>query len=372
MPFDPNAKYRQIYQELHGAIVGGSYCVGQQIPTESQLASDYKTSRPTVAKALRELEQAGYLSRRRGVGTFVTHRRRSGTKLLGLILPRPREGIFAPMSDGIIRAAEESGYGVLMAGSLMTGREVAIIKEEAFCEQLLNQHVVGVFFGPLDAPAEQEDVNTQIAQRLSRAGVPIVLLDRDICDYPARSGYDLVGINNRREGMIITTHLLRLGCRRIEFIRDEWTVSTATARVEGYKDAMASYGIQVDPRWIHRWEPGDQEFVRELVKRSRAEAYVCVNDRLAAGFLHSLAVLGVRVPDDVRVVGFDDNEWSARLPVPLTTMRQPAEALGVVAASMLLERVENPSMPIREVMLSCELVIRESCGASRVKAATSG
>jgi GntR family transcriptional regulator of arabinose operon len=57
MPFDPNAKYRQIYHELHGAIVGGSYDVGQQIPTESQLATNYKTSRPTVAKALRELSR---------------------------------------------------------------------------------------------------------------------------------------------------------------------------------------------------------------------------------------------------------------------------------------------------------------------------
>lgn len=363
MPFDQNAKYKQIYHELHGAIVGGSYGVGQQIPTESQLALDYKTSRPTVAKALRELEQAGYLSRRRGVGTFVTQRRRPGVKLLGLILPRPREGIFAPMSEGIVRAAEGSGYGVLMAGSLMTGREVAISQEEAFCEQLLARQVVGVFFGPLDVPPEQEGVNAQIADRLTRAGIPIVLLDRDICDYPLRSKYDLVGINNRRESLMITRHLLQLGCRRIEFIRDQWIVSTGTARVEGYKDAMASFGIQVDAGWIHQWEPGDQAFVRNLMSKRHADAYVCVNDRLADGFMHSLAVLGVRVPEDVRVVGFDDNERSARLPVPLTTMRQPAEELGNVAARILLERLENPSLPTREVMLSCELMVRHSCGS---------
>lgn len=167
----------------------------------------------------------------------------------------------------------------------------------------------------------------------------------------------------------MTTHLLQLGCRRIEFIRDEWILSTATARVEGYKDAMATYGLQVDPSWIHRWEPGDQAFVRDLISRPLAEAYVCVNDRLADGFMHSLAVLGVRVPEDVRVVGFDDNERSAQLPVPLTTMRQPAEAMGLVATRLLLERLDNPRLPTQEVMLSCELVVRESCGCTLSKAA---
>lgn len=367
MPFDPNAKYRQIYQELHGAILGGSYDVGQRIPTESQLALDYNTSRPTVAKALRELEQAGYLCRRRGVGTFVTHRRRSATKLLGMILPRPQEGIFMPMADGIVRAAEKNGYGVLMSGSLMRGREVSIPQEEAFCEQLLSRNVAGVFFGPLDVVPEQEQINVQIAERLDKAGVPLILLDRDICDYPARSKFDLVGINNRRESMLITTHLLELGCRRIEFIRDEWVLSTGSARVQGFRDAMACYGINAGADSVHRWEPGDQDFIRELIKKPLPDAFVCVNDRLAHGLMHGLAVLGVRVPEDVRVVGFDDIERSAHLPSPLTTMRQPAEDLGIVATKMLLERLDNPELATREMMLSCELVVRASCGSKLKK-----
>ena len=136
-------------------------------------------------------------------------------RLIGLILPRPREGIFAPMSDGILREAESKGYGVLMAGSLMVGREVAVSQEEAFCDQLLSRQVAGVLFGPLDVPPGQAQLNAQIAERLHQAGVPIVLLDRDIYDCPRRSKFDLIGVNNRRESTIATRHLLQLGCRRI-------------------------------------------------------------------------------------------------------------------------------------------------------------
>ncbi|MGQ9650948.1 MAG: GntR family transcriptional regulator [Phycisphaerae bacterium] len=372
MPLDPKAKYRQIYHRFHKAIVAGEYQVGQQIPTETQLARDYQTSRPTVAKALRDLEQAGYLRRQRGVGTFVADRRETAGKLIGLILPRPGEGIFAPMCDAIIREAEANGYGLLLAGSLMAGRDVAIPREEAFCEQLVSRRVAGVLFGPLDVTPGRMIINGQITERLDRAGIPIVLLDRDICDYPSRSKFDLVGINNRRESAVLTEHLLRLGCRRIEFIRDEWSVSTASARIDGYKDAMASAGIQVDPQWIHRWAPDDQDFVRNLIHPLRAEAFVCVNDRIAAALMHSLAVFGIKVPDDVRLVGFDDIEVATRLPVPLTTVRQPAGCIGQVAAKMLLERMENPSLPPREMVLSCELVVRNSCGSRLQRSAAAG
>lgn len=365
MPINPAAKYRQIFERIHGAIVGGEYTAGQQIPTEVELARAFDASRPTVAKALRQLEKAGYLNRRRGVGTFVAHRPQVAGRLLGLIVPRPGEGIFAPMCDAIMRETERCGYGLLLAGSLMAGRDVALPRKEAFCEQLRARRVAGVFFGPLDVPPGQTAINLQIAEELDRAGIAVVLLDREICSYPGRSRYDLVGINNRRESAVVTEHLLRLGCRRIEYIRDVWDVSTAAARVDGYMDAMARHGIQVSPEWIHYWREDEQALVRELMRPPHAEAFVCANDRLAEALMHNLAVLGVRVPDDVRVVGFDDNERSARLPVPLTTVRQPAAFLGTMAAKMLLERLENPDLPPRELMLSCELVVRDSCGAKK-------
>ncbi len=369
MPLDPKAKYRLIYERFYSAITSGEYAAGQQIPTEVQLAREYETSRPTVAKALRALEQGGFLLRRRGVGTFVVERPQVTGRLLGLIVPRPGEGIFTPMCNGIMDAAEAQGYGLLLAGSFTPAQGGEVLKEDALCEQLISRKVAGLFFGPLDVPPAPPAINQRITERLDRAGIPIVLVDRDICRYPARSKFDLVGINNRRESARITEHLLKLGCRRIEFVRGPSNASTTLARIEGYKDAMAAHGVSVDPTWIHTWDEGNPDFVRDLIRPPHAEAFVCVNDRFAGDLMHNLATLGVRVPDDVRLVGFDDNPEAARLPVPLTTVRQPAAYLGAMAARMLLERIADPAMPPREMMLSCELIVRSSCGAKLQKAA---
>ncbi len=362
---DAKAKYRRIHRELYDAILSGQYPVGGQIPTENQLSTRYRASRPTVARALRELERAGLLVRRRGIGSFVSERRATTEKLFGMILPWPGEGIFGPMADALVREGETQGYAILLAGSLMAGQSIAVREEEAFCEQLIARKVAGVFFGPLDTTPEQAVINTQIAERLTRAGIPIVLLDRDIEDSPRRSPFDLVGIDNRRETAAITTHLVRLGCRRIEFVTHNWVVSTTAERIAGYQDAMAAAGIGGDGVRVHRWNLNDRGFVRDLMRRPHAEAFVCVNDLVAGSLMHNLAVMGVRIPDDVRITGFDDIEAAARMPVPLTTVRQPAAHMGTVAMWMLLERLRNPSLPPRRTTLACELIVRDSCGAKR-------
>ena len=364
MPGDSRTKYHRIYEDLHQAIIAGDYSVGQQIPTEAQLAARYGASRPTVARALRGLEHLGLVTRRRGLGSFVREQQRPGGKLLGLIVPRPGQGVFAGICDAIVREAEAHGYGVLLAGSLMAGGDVLIPKEEAFCKQLVSRNVAGLFFGPLDVHPGQKSVNLQIAERFDKAGIPFVLLDRDIHDYPRRSKFDLVGVDNRSEASVVTEHLLQLGCRRIEFIGHDWMVSTLSARIEGFKDAMAKYGLSTDSRSVHRWDPNDRDFVRNLMRPPHAEAFVCVNDAVATSLMHNLAVLGVRVPEEVRLVGFDDIAVASQLPVPLTTVRQPTDHIGTVAFKMLLDRLANPRLPARSMTLACELIVRESCGAN--------
>ncbi len=361
-------KFKRIYDDLHAAIVKGEYAVGQRVPTEAQISARYGASRPTVARALRELEQRGYLVRRRGVGSFVKERPPATERLFAMIVPRPGEGIFAAMTSAIVREAEAQGYGLLLAGSLMAGRGVALPAEEAFCEQITARKVAGVFFGPLDVQPEQWWANTEIAERIERAGIPIVLLDRDIVDYPARSRFDLIGVNNRRESRLITEHLLNQGCRRIEYVVHDWIASTSSARIEGFKDAMAARAIAVEPAHIHRWDMNDRSFAQNLLRNPLPDAFVCVNDLIAAALMHNLAVLGVRVPEDVRLVGFDDIEIAGRLPTPLTTMRQPARDLGTLAVRAMLDRLANPDLPARETTLACRLIVRESCGAQRCAA----
>jgi len=95
----------------------------------------------------------------------------------------------------------------------------------------------------------------------------------------------------------------------------------------------------------------------------KPEAIVGANDRSARHLMHGLIRLGYRVPEDVRIVGIDDVAYANLLPVPLTTVHQPCRQIGVAAVAAMLERVTNPDMPVRDILMDCRLVIRDSCGA---------
>ncbi len=356
------AKHREIYERIHHAILSGEYAIGQRIPTEAELGSWYHASRPTIARALRDLEQEGYLTRRRGAGTFVREFKRAPSRLLGLTVPHTESGILAPVCSEILHRAEKCGYGVLFGGAVARRAEAVPQDIAAFCQPFIERKVAGVFFLPLIPPRSRQDANRQIARRLTEAGISVVLLDRDIQDYPDRSPYDLVGVDNRRNGYVVTQHLLKQGCRRIVFVTIDLPVSTSTARAAGYRDALVDHGITPEPDWVQRWATTyDVDFVRGLLAL-QADAFVCINDDVARLLMHHLAVLGVRVPDDVRIVGFDDLPFSASLPVPLTSMHQPTRDIGASAMDAMISRLENPQLPARDIMHRCELAVRKSCG----------
>ncbi|MBK9121166.1 MAG: GntR family transcriptional regulator [Phycisphaerales bacterium] len=361
-----NTKHRQIYDRIYQAIVHGQYAPGERIPTESELMGTYGVSRPTIARALRDLEQKGLLTRRRGVGTFVRTPRRSAAALLGLTIPPSEGGIMAAVCTEIVHRAEENGFGILFGGTLPRHSFDHPASIESWCERFTTHDVSGVFFVPHILPTEQMHVNELIVERLVAAGIAVVLLDRDIMDYPRRSPYDLVGVDNRRNGYILTAHLLKHGCRRIDFVTLPLPVSTSTARLAGYHDALRAHDLAPGPDWIHHWTPpGDPVAASKLLCGAHADAYVCLNDDLARTLMHHLAMQGVRVPDEVRIVGFDDLPAAATLPVPLTTMHQPTREIGAAAMETMLSRLAAPGRPARDVMLACDLVVRTSCGALR-------
>jgi DNA-binding LacI/PurR family transcriptional regulator len=134
-------------------------------------------------------------------------------------------------------------------------------------------------------------------------------------------------------------------------------------RVGGWRDALSSAGIEPESGWLRRGEPNDLEFVRQIVEESRPEAIVCANDLTAARLMQTLLKLGLAIPEDIRVVGVDDAKRSDLLAVPLTTLRQPCRELGIAAFAAMLQRIERPSMPARDILLDCELIVRQSCGA---------
>jgi LacI family transcriptional regulator len=134
-------------------------------------------------------------------------------------------------------------------------------------------------------------------------------------------------------------------------------------RIAGAREAILQHGLAVPPDFVRVGEPDDPKLAQGLAAGRRVDAALCANDRTAAVLMRSLERAGVRVPRDVRVVGFDDVRYATLLSVPLTTMHQPCREIAVTAFRAMLDRMADPALPPRSFVLPPRLVVRESCGA---------
>jgi DNA-binding LacI/PurR family transcriptional regulator len=364
-PHAPKFKHREIYEQLHAAILSGRYAAGQRLPTDCQLMRKYQTSRPTVARAMRDLESDGLLERRPGAGSFVRLPAIHATTPLGMLVPSLNEmQIFAPICGEIARTVERRSFHLHLAEIDTYKPEEQMQQAREVCRRFVEQKVIGVFFAPMEFSQQMEAVNSCVGEMLDEARIAVVLLDCDLELFPKRSKFDLVGVDNHRIGYVQTEHLLGLGCRHIEYLAVPLSRPTVEARMEGFRQALRCHGVRCKESWVHRGDPCDREFVGQLAK-DLPEAIICANDFTAANLMRSLHGLGIRVPDDVRVVGVDDDKYASLVTPPLTTIRQPGRELGAAAVSMMMERIENRKMSARTLLLDCTLVVRESCGSHR-------
>jgi GntR family transcriptional regulator, arabinose operon transcriptional repressor len=356
-------KYQQVLDTIKTDILSGRYQPGQKLPSEAALLKRFGTSRITVGRALRELQHAGLVQRRAGSGTYVANAPDDSGLLFGLLVPNLGDTeIFGPICQGMSEAPQ-ARKNALLWGNIVADHSVKDEQTWQLCKQYIAKKVAGVFFAPLERTVASNETNDRVISALELAGIPVVLLDRCFLLYPTRSRHDLVGIDHRRAGYMITEHLLRVGCRRIAFVAYSNSASTVAARIAGYREALFVAGVPVEPASLQRLNSDDESEVRRVMETLKPEAIVGANDRTAGHLMHGLIRLGYRVPEDVRIVGIDDVEYANLLPVPLTTVHQPCRQIGVAAVAAMLERVTNPDMPVRDILLDCRLVIRDSCGA---------
>jgi DNA-binding LacI/PurR family transcriptional regulator len=358
-------KHAKIRNEIRQDILSGKYKPGDRLPTEAELVLQFATSRPTVSRALRDLQHEGLIARRAGSGTYVNELSgHAQGHLFGLVIPRLGETeIFDPICRELARSTEQNHHALIWAATSATAS--GDIEEQAWqsCQQCIGRKVAGVFFAPLEWTPNAETINQRIARAFDAAGIPIVLLDRDLFRYPRRSRYDRVGIDNRAAGCTVTDHLLRQGCTKIGFLSRPYSAETVTLRLAGYGEALAKFGIAPSKSWVTEGDPADVEFVRQYLKHSAIDGLVCANDFTASKLMQTLEVLGINVPRQIRVVAIDDVKYASLLRVPLTTLHQPCEHIGAAAVRALIERVAHPDLPARDILFQCSLVVRESCGA---------
>jgi DNA-binding LacI/PurR family transcriptional regulator len=203
--------------------------------------------------------------------------------------------------------------------------------------------------------------------RFVKEGLPIVCLDRDVDS----KSVPLVQVDNRLGALMATEHLIRLGHDRIAHVAGPPELRISEERVQGYRQAFLSGGVQPDPRLVavgSFTEEGGSEATRTLMDGRGFTAVFAANDLSAIGVMSALTASGWRVPEDVSVIGFDDLRLSRYTIPPLTTIRQPAVEIARRATQLLLDLASGRKVRQLRHLLEPELVVRSSTAAPRGRA----
>ncbi|MBN2713452.1 MAG: GntR family transcriptional regulator [Planctomycetes bacterium] len=324
---------------------------GEMLPSGPKLAAEYGVSRFTVSRAIAELEAEGKLFRKQGSGTYVQEReskKKSGR--IGLVMGKSvaieaNNFFYNQVFQGIESAISANAYSMVLVkaddneGDIETLRQ-AIIKDELEGLLLMGR------------------VNLSAIEALMNKAEPFVIVDRNI----AFNGVASVGTANVEGAKKITEHLIKLGHRKIGFITSVLHTSFSE-RLEGYRMALEEAGIEAKKEFIftnfESYRNGDD--LLDIAGRTYGPtAFVCANDGMAADAMSFLMKEGLRVPEDISFVGFDDEAASTRVCPQLTTMRIDKEGMGRKAAEMLFEYIREPERERRKLYMETELILRDS------------
>ncbi len=275
--------------------------------------------------------------------------RRKHTRTLGLILPDSSNPFFAEVARGVEDFAFRQGYNVLFGSS-----DSDLEKENAYLRVFIEKQVDGLIFV---AAGE----STRNIQQFQTEHLPLVVVDREFKNVVA----DYVVADNRRGGFLATEHLIQLGHRVIACIAGPSTVTPSADRVTGYRDALQAHHLSFNSKLVRRGDfqassgfAAAQFFLRQ---KPRPSAIFACNDLMALGALGAIYNAGLRVPDDMAIVGFDDIALASYTSPPLTTIQQPKYEMGQLAAQILLERITTKKkIGVQRHLLPTRLVVRES------------
>lgn len=231
-------------------------------------------------------------------------------------------------------------------------------------DKLVRENVAGIIYHPISSEYEYSK-NKEIIEVFERQGIPVVLIDKYFTTEP--DNYSYVSVENYQGSYEITQHLINLGHTYIAFIRYPAS-STVMLREQGFRRALLESGIRCNENWVRVIQEAQQ--ISEICSRifnntkQTPTAIFTSSDTIARHFYLCLAKQGIRIPQDVAVVGFDDLPSAARMNPPLTTVRQPFEEEARYAVKFLMERIKKYSR-LPHIILPCEVMVRKSCGAGK-------
>jgi LacI family transcriptional regulator, galactose operon repressor len=278
---------------------------------------------------------------------------RVGTsQAVGVVIPDLQNPFFTDVVRGIDSVLQSAGYTLLLSNA-----DEDAARERDILETFRAEGVAGIIFVPINAARDTY-------RQLLAPPVHTVAVDR----LPSSLRTDLVTVDNVEGTRIGVAHLVAMGHRDVALLSGPSRHSTAMEREQGYHEALRAAGLPIRSELVYRGdfrEGGGYDGIRALMALPRRPTAVFVaNNLMTLGALRALHEIGIRIPDDVALVGFDDMPWATSLNPPLTAVSQPAQEIGSSAADLLLDRIARPDRAVRHLILATTLVVRASCGAS--------
>jgi LacI family transcriptional regulator, galactose operon repressor len=323
------------------------------------IARELNVSVMTVSKVVRECADVGAETRSKvlakikemnyqpnWVARSLAARR---TFMIGLIVPDLMHSFFAEIAKGVSETIRPLGYDVVICNSEEDGN-----LESSEVERLMARQVDGLMIA-----SSQPASATQLFERIDARGVPYVLIDRRYADVPA----SYVGTDDEEIGRMATRHLIERGCRRIAHIAGR-PLTPGVGRLKGYRDALAEAKISPRDSFVVevREDASAYEAARQLLALTpRPDGIFGYNDPAAAGAMKAVLEAGIRIPEEIKVIGAGNVHYSDLLRVPLSTIDQGSASIGRQAADLLVKAIATKrKKPGRTILIEPTLIARES------------
>jgi GntR family transcriptional regulator of arabinose operon len=363
----PMPLYEQILNEIRARIASGEWPADTQLPTEAELEVKLQVSRVTIRQALSAAVEEGLIVRKAGKGTFVSGKEISTSTaktdgFIGYIVPHLSSSFNVQILLGVESILKDGGYHLIFCNS-----EGDLSKENQLLQNLETNRMAGYIVQPVYTQANDRTLFHVVSK-----GTRVVFIDRNIPGVQA----DSVMSNHFEGGRQVVRHLIDQGYKNIVYLaREPIQLPSIAERLHGYQTAMTDFDLKPRPPFIvggpielgYLQDQNSSTLHENLVVEKiaaflrgagRPEAIVAMNDLVAMLVLEAAEQIGLRIPDDLGVVGFDDLDCADIK--DLTTMAQRPFEIGSEAARLLLQRIRGDSEAIRQVLLPTQLIIRGS------------
>lgn len=353
----PALKYHLIEEELKQMILEEKIKPGEKMPSENVLTAKYGVSRQTVRKAISNLINEGFVYAIQGSGTYCSDasRFKKESKDIAVVMTYLSDYIFPKVISGIDSVLSENGYSIVLKNTNNSRtREIKCL------EELIEKNIDGIIIEPSKSNVFCK--HKYLYDKLDSFGIPYIFIQGS---YSVMEDKPHVIMDDEKGAYLLTEHLISLGHRNIlgVFKSDD---TQGQNRHKGYAKALAKAGITYDPEnviWFYTEDRAVHPYttLQKMIKSGKkVDAIVAYNDQIAFHLIKAIRELGLKVPEDISITGYDNSQTTDNTDITLTTIAHPQQELGKIAAEALLKMIRHEEVD-KTIVIDPKLITGTSC-----------